>query len=257
MAEALHPTAIVETTEIGRCVIREYASVEAGATLADDVDVGPGARIGSGAVVHRGATIGANAVVEPGLVVGRSAVVRTGAVVRGDVPAYAVVSGNPARIVDYRDELPATPVEEAVRPDRAPAPIDVAGVALLSFSHARDLRGSLAAAEFDDLPFRPRRAFVVFDVPDESVRGAHAHRTCGQVLCCVHGAVTCVVDDGVKHRALELGRPDVGLFVPPLVWSMQYRYSADAVLLVYAELPYDPDDYIRDYEEFLALVGRG
>jgi hypothetical protein len=34
-------------------------------------------------------------------------------------------------------------------------------------------------------------------------------------------------------------------------WGTQYHYSADAALVILASLPYDPDDYIRSYEEFL------
>jgi hypothetical protein len=36
-----------------------------------------------------------------------------------------------------------------------------------------------------------------------------------------------------------------------MVWATQYRYSRDAVLLVLASDTYDPDDYIRDYDQFL------
>jgi hypothetical protein len=39
-----------------------------------------------------------------------------------------------------------------------------------------------------------------------------------------------------------------------MVWGIQYKYSPDAVLLVLASDVYDADDYIRDYDEFLALV---
>jgi len=52
-----------------------------------------------------------------------------------------------------------------------------------------------------------------------------------------------------------LDAPDVGLYLPPMVWAIQYKYSSDALLLVFASDPYDPADYIRDYEEFRALVG--
>ena len=42
-----------------------------------------------------------------------------------------------------------------------------------------------------------------------------------------------------------------------MVWGVQYRYSPDAVLLVFASEEYDADDYIRDYEEFVELVRAG
>ena len=46
----------------------------------------------------------------------------------------------------------------------------------------------------------------------------------------------------------------IGVLVPPLVWGVQYRFSPDALLLVLASDPYDPDEYIRDYDEFRSLI---
>jgi dTDP-4-dehydrorhamnose 3,5-epimerase-like enzyme len=109
--------------------------------------------------------------------------------------------------------------------------------------------------EFDKhLPFVPKRYFVVFDVPSKDVRGEHAHKTLHEFLVCVHGSLSIVLDDGNKRREVQLNSPTVGLHIPPLVWGIQYRFSSDAVLLVLASEPYDPDDYIRDYDEFLKVA---
>ena len=51
---------------------------------------------------------------------------------------------------------------------------------------------------------------------------------------------------------MRLDAPELGLHIPPLIWAVQYKYSADAVLLVLASDHYDPADYIRDYDEFLS-----
>lgn len=257
MNDNVHPTAIVSTSDLGaRCTVREYASIDSDVSLADDVEVGAGARILQGVRLDRSVIVGANATVSQGAVVGRGAVVAPGSVVESDVPAWAIVRGSPARIVGYVDTPGASEpqVEEAVTAPAAPTSTLVPGVVLYPLARARDLRGSLAALEFAALPFVPRRAFAVYAVPDESVRGAHAHRTCAQFLMCASGEVSAVADDGDTRQEFRLTDPTVGLVVPPLVWSMQYRYSADAVLVVFAELPYDPDDYIRDYEEFLQVV---
>ncbi len=48
--------------------------------------------------------IGAHAIILPGVTIGTGAVIGAGAVVSKDVPAYAVVVGNPARVVKYRFE---------------------------------------------------------------------------------------------------------------------------------------------------------
>jgi UDP-2-acetamido-3-amino-2,3-dideoxy-glucuronate N-acetyltransferase len=65
-----------------------------------------------------------------------------------------------------------------------------------------------------------------------------------------------LLDDGEHRRQVTLDRPNLGIFMPAMVWGRQFNYSADAVLLVFASLPYDPADYIRTYEEFRALVAQ-
>ena len=61
---------------------------------------------------------------------------------------------------------------------------------------------------------------------------------------------------GNTRQEFRLDRPDVGLYVPPMTWGTQYKYSLDAVLLVFASHEYDAGDYIRDYDEFLLLSSR-
>jgi hypothetical protein len=64
-----------------------------------------------------------------------------------------------------------------------------------------------------------------------------------------------LIDDGKHRQDVRLDRPDVALYIPPMIWGTQYRYTRDAVLLVFASHPYDADDYIRTYDEFLEEVG--
>ena len=207
--------------------------------------------------IERGASIGAGANVLPGVRIGAHAMVGAGAVVTHDVPARAIVSGNPARIVGYVDtpKRPAAEIQAAPDLVSPMTPTGVKGVTIHRMVLVEDLRGTLSAGDFAaHVPFTPRRYFLVFDVPGKDVRGEHAHRTCQQFLVCVRGSVSVVVDDGKTSEEVTLDRPDVGLYLPPMVWAVQYRYSADALLLVFASDPYDPADYIRDYDEFRRLL---
>jgi UDP-2-acetamido-3-amino-2,3-dideoxy-glucuronate N-acetyltransferase len=121
-----------------------------------------------------------------------------------------------------------------------------------------DLRGTLTVTEFDDkLPFTPKRVFLVYDVPGKHVRGEHAHRCCRQFLVCVSGSVSIVLDNGSNRREIVLDEPRCGLYIPTLLWATQYRFSEHTVMMVYASEPYDADDYIRDYNEFLSVVQGG
>ena len=65
-----------------------------------------------------------------------------------------------------------------------------------------------------------------------------------------------VADDGARREEFCLDHPRLGLYLPPMTWGIQYRYSEGAVLMVLASEPYDPADYIRDYAEFQALVSQ-
>jgi dTDP-4-dehydrorhamnose 3,5-epimerase-like enzyme len=177
--------------------------------------------------------------------------VGAGAVVTKDVPAHAIVTGNPARVTGFADTAQVTGEPTGAEPVTG----RVSGVSLHRLSHSVDPRGSLVVADFGtDLPFLPQRAFTVFGVPAKDVRGAHAHHRCEQFLMCVAGSVSCVVDDGHTREEYRLDRPEVGLYMPPMTWGTQYRYSPDAVLLVLASHPYDSDDYVRDYEDFVRLA---
>jgi UDP-2-acetamido-3-amino-2,3-dideoxy-glucuronate N-acetyltransferase len=204
--------------------------------------------------IDQGASIGAGATILPGLKIGRNSMVGAGAVVTRSVPPNAIVVGNPARIVGYVD---------AANADRKAPPLteepgeSQAGVAkLYRLPRVIDIRGSLSVGEFErTVPFSAQRYYMVFDVPSVETRGEHAHHLCHQFLICVRGSVCVVADDGRDREEFVLDRPDLGLHLRPMVWGIQYKYSADAMLLVFASHYYDADDYIRDYDEFLTLVG--
>lgn len=86
-----------------------------GTRVEDDVFIGPNATFTNdlmprskqypeaflGITLKQGASIGANATLLPGITVGERAMVGAGAVVTEDVPAYAVVVGNPAKVIRY------------------------------------------------------------------------------------------------------------------------------------------------------------
>ena len=113
-------------------------------------------------------------------------------------------------------------------------------------------RGNLSVGNFiSDIPFNPKRYFLVFDVPSLEVRGQHAHHACHQFLICVRGSMTVDIDDGKKKCQITLDSPELGIYLPPLTWATQHHYSSDSVLLVFASELYDDQDYIRDYEKFL------
>ena len=126
---------------------------------------------------------------------------------------------------------------------------------LIDLPDIQDARGNLTVGEFDrHIPFVAKRFFIVYQVPLVETRGEHAHRKCHQFLVCVRGRISVIGDNGCSRHEYVLDRPSQGFYMPPMTWGTQYKYSPDAVLLVFASHYYDAADYIRDYDEFLRLA---
>lgn len=239
------------------CVVPEGVVIEP--------DVSIGRRVvmaGGGIVIRANARLDAACVIGEDVTIGQGAWVRAGSVVLRSVPANAIVEGNPAQVVGYRNEaqkghrpdprhVDIHALGDLPRPSRIP--LGVGESALYLMRRISDARGALTVGEVPtEVPFSPARYFTVFDVPSMELRGEHAHKLCQQFLLCVHGSCRVLLDDGVHRCEVTLDRPDMGVYMPAMIWGTQYRYSPDAVLLVFASRPYEAGDYLRTYEGFLA-----
>ena len=122
---------------------------------------------------------------------------------------------------------------------------------MIEFPTISQARGSLTVAEVaKTVPFDVQRTFFVYNVPTAELRGAHAHRTCHQLLICVHGSVSADVRSQGERATFHLTTPSEGLLIRAGTWGGQHSYSADAVLCVLASQPYDASDYIHDLADF-------
>jgi acetyltransferase-like isoleucine patch superfamily enzyme/dTDP-4-dehydrorhamnose 3,5-epimerase-like enzyme len=254
-----------------RVTIKRGVQIWNGITLEDDVFVGPNVTFTndkwpkskvypkeiSKTRVCRGASIGANATILPGVTIHMNAMVGAGAVVTKDVPPYAKVVGNPARIVGYIESSSRPELEVIDQSSSSVKSNRIRGVKLDKLPLISDIRGDLSVAEFERvIPFQAKRYFLVFNVPGKHVRGEHAHKKCEQYLICVKGSIKVMVDDGKNREEYLLNSPNLGLFIPNMIWATQYHYSSDAILLVFASDYYDTADYIRDYQSYFYLVNQ-
>lgn len=244
-----------------------------GIILEDDVVVGPNVSFTNGrfprndidptniskTIIRNGASLGANATISSGLTIGQNAKIEAGSTVTRNVPANAIVVGNPAKIIGYVDAGADVNKHEITSSDNKNSTTlirtTIKGVTKHLLPEITDIRGTLSVGEFEKtIPFKTQRYFLVYDVPTVETRGEHAHKKCHQFLIAIKGSIHVVADDGLNRQEFILDSPNVGIHLPPMVWGVQYRYSSDAVLLVFASEYYDNEDYIRNYDDFLDLV---
>lgn len=123
---------------------------------------------------------------------------------------------------------------------------------IIELPKIEDPRGNLTFVEGNNhIPFDIKRTYYLYDVPGGSSRGAHAHKSLHQFVIAMSGSFDIVLDDGNRQRRFQLNRSYYGLYICPMMWRQLDNFSSGAVCMVLASNPYNENDYIRDYADFL------
>ncbi len=119
-----------------------------------------------------------------------------------------------------------------------------------------DPRGNLSVIQSDlDIPFSINRVYYLYDVPGGASRAGHANRRCHQFLVAMTGSFDVHLKNGEHQESFHLNRSYYGLYIPPMTWRDIDNFSSGAVCMALSSHPYDPDDYYRDYDDYLAAIG--
>ncbi|SDM17100.1 acetyltransferase [Pedobacter antarcticus] len=101
-------TVIMANATINSCtvignyaIINTMASVDHDCIIGDFVHISPQAGIAGNVFVGEGTHVGIGAVVIQGIKIGKWAIIGAGAVIINDLPDFAVVVGNPGKIIKY------------------------------------------------------------------------------------------------------------------------------------------------------------
>lgn len=128
---------------------------------------------------------------------------------------------------------------------------------ILQFADLGDERGKLVVIEGGQaIPFDIQRVFYIYESDSTVVRGQHANRESEFVLINVAGQSKVRITDGVEEMVVSLDKPMMGVYIPKMLWKDMYDFSQDSVLLVLASTHYNGEEYIRDYDEYLSIVGK-
>jgi hypothetical protein len=125
---------------------------------------------------------------------------------------------------------------------------------LITLGKVTRREGNITAVEGgQDIPFDIARIYYVYDIPGGEERGGHAHIGLQQVIVSVIGSFAVTLRDGRSVRTVQLRSANEGLYVPQLIWRDLIEFSHGGICVVLASLPYDEEDYIREYDRFLAI----
>lgn len=126
---------------------------------------------------------------------------------------------------------------------------------ILYFQELGDERGHLVVAEgMKEIPFEIKRVFYIYGSNSSVVRGQHANRESEFVLINVAGTSKVKVTDGKQERIIELNKPNMGVYIPKMIWKDMYDFSENSVLLVLANTHYNHIEYIREFQEYINEV---
>ena len=128
-------------------------------------------------------------------------------------------------------------------------------IQLVDIPQRGDARGALSVAELGGaLPFPARRIYWIHGTQPGVSRGFHAHKRLRQLCVCVAGSVRMSLFDGRREESVILDSSATGLLIGPGLWREMHDFSADCVLMVFADAEYDEADYIRDRDQFIRHV---
>jgi mannose-6-phosphate isomerase-like protein (cupin superfamily) len=129
--------------------------------------------------------------------------------------------------------------------------VGVSGPRLIELPQRLDRRGNLTFVEgHNHAPFEVRRAYWIYEVPGGATRGGHGYRRLEEMFIALSGSFDVVYNDGEQQRTVSLNRSYLGLYVPALVWRQLDNFSTNAVCLILASRPYEPEDYLYDRDEW-------
>lgn len=125
-------------------------------------------------------------------------------------------------------------------------------VRIIGITIFTDVRGSLCAIESSkDIEFDIKRIFYVFGTKKNVSRGNHAHRSAKQLLVVLSGSLRINVEYNSRKEAFLLSSPKVGLYLPPMTWSVEIPLQDETIYLVLTSERYNESDYIHNYVEFI------
>ena len=127
-------------------------------------------------------------------------------------------------------------------------------VKIIDLPKILDPRGNLSFLESNNhVPFEIKRTYWIYDVPGGEIRGSHAFKKSHEFIIALSGSFDVILNDGKKEVKYSLNRSYYGLYVPNMLWRRVENFSTNSLALIVSSIPYDQNDYIRNFDEYKKL----
>ena len=127
-------------------------------------------------------------------------------------------------------------------------------VKIIDLPKILDPRGNLSFLESNKyIPFEINRTYWIYDVPGGEIRGSHAFKKSHEFIIALSGSFDVTLNDSNKEVNYSLNRSYYGLYVPNMLWRRLENFSTNALALIVSSIPYDNNDYIRNFDVFKKL----
>lgn len=125
-------------------------------------------------------------------------------------------------------------------------------IKIIEFPKIEDRRGNLSFLEAEKhIPYSIERCYWIYDVPGGEHRGGHAYKEQQEVIIALSGSFDIIIDNGIEKQKYSLNRSYYGLYIPCGYWRKLENFSTNALALVLSSTPFNENDYIRNYNDFL------
>ena len=78
-----------------------------------------------------------------------------------------------------------------------------------------------------------------------------AYKNNQEFVIALSGSFDVVIDNGIRKETFSLNRSYYGLYIPKGMWREMNNFSTNSLAMVLASTPYDENDYVRNYDDFI------
>ena len=127
----------------------------------------------------------------------------------------------------------------------------LSSVKLLNIPKIPDERGNLSFFQnTEQMPFEIKRVCWISDSENGIEKKGYANKEPHEIIIALSGSFEILVNDGKEEKKFVLDQPDMGLYIPKMIWRKLINFSACGIAFIMSDRLIDAADRIADFSQF-------